>query len=149
MVPSLEAIGLLTIKGTTLQGFFDLNVRRAAAAKQYLNLFRDNNIDAILMPPGPHTAVPLDTWTTATYTALWNYLDYPAVVIPVDKVQESDAADDVSNAKYGVEDARVYSLCMHNSIPIFVWMIVADTLTFRHRPRALQRCPNLCSSGWI
>lgn len=63
------------------------------------------------MPPAPHTAVPLDTWSTASYTGLWNYLDYPAVVIPVDRVREEDAADDVSNAKFGEEDAKVYGLC--------------------------------------
>jgi amidase len=114
VIPSLEAVGLLEMKGTTLQGLFDLNVRRSAAAKQYLNLFHDNKLDAIIMPPAPHTAVPRDTWTVATYTCLWNYLDYPAVVVPVGAVQESDVADDVSNAKYGAEDAKVYSLCMHN-----------------------------------
>lgn len=97
--------------GTTLAGFFELNVRRAAAAKQYLSLFRDNALDAILMPPAAHTAVPLDTWSKLTYTGLWNYLDYPAVVIPVDKVCASDHADDISNAKYGAEDEKLYRLC--------------------------------------
>jgi amidase len=118
-VPSLKAMGLLSMKGTTLRGYFDLNVRRAEAAKTYLRLFCDNSIDAILMPPAPHTALPWNTWTTATYTGLWNYLDYPAVVIPVDKVRESDLADDLSNAKNGSEDARLYSLCKHTSIPLF------------------------------
>jgi len=99
------------MRGTTLKGFFDLNVRRAKAAKSYRDLFRDNKIDAILMPPAPHTAVPLDRWTTATYTGLWNYLDYPAIVIPIDVVNESDLADDESNAKYGPDDSKVYSLC--------------------------------------
>jgi amidase len=115
-VPSLKALGLLSMTGTDLRGFFNLNVRRQAAAREYLRLFRDNGIDAILMPPAPHTAVPLDKWTTATYTGLWNYLDYPAVVIPVDAVCEEDVADEPSNAKYGTEDARIYSLCM-NQIP--------------------------------
>lgn len=59
------------------------------------------------MPPAPHAAVPLDTWSTITYTGLWNYLDYPAIEIPVDKVQESDSADDPSNAKYGADDASL------------------------------------------
>ncbi|KAJ4375772.1 hypothetical protein N0V83_001049 [Neocucurbitaria cava] len=81
-VPAVKAIGLLSITGTDLRGFFDLNVRRQAAARDYLRIFLDNNIDAILMPPAPHTAVPLDQWTTASYTGLWNYLDYPAVIIP-------------------------------------------------------------------
>ena len=86
-------------------------MRRQAAAREYLQLFRGNGLDAILMPPAPHTSLPLDQWTSATYTGLWNYLDYPAVVIPVDTVCESDLADDVGNAKYGAEDARMYSLC--------------------------------------
>jgi amidase len=101
--------------GTDLRGFFDLNVRRQAAAQNYQQLFYNNGIDAILMPPAPHTALPLDQWTTASYTGLWNYLDYPAVVIPVDTVCESDLADDLSNARYGTEDARMYSLCMSST----------------------------------
>jgi len=100
-----------------LQGFFDLNVRRAEAGKTYLKLFRDNDLDAIIMPPAPHTALPLDCWTTATYTSLWNYLDYPAIVIPVDEVRNIDSADDLSNAKFGPDDEQLYSLCRHNLLP--------------------------------
>ncbi|KAF1852016.1 amidase [Cucurbitaria berberidis CBS 394.84] len=126
-VPSLKALGLLSMTGTNLRGFFDLNVRRQAAARQYLQLFRSTGIDAILMPPAPHTALPLDKWTTASYTGLWNYLDYPAVVIPVDTVRESDLADDVSNAVYGAEDARMYSLYtgpeLYNDAPIGVQLV--------------------------
>lgn len=118
-MPSLKAIGLLTKKGTDLKGFFDLNVHRAEAAKTYLKLFLDNNIDAIVMPPAAHTAVPHDTWITASYTSLWNYLDYPAVVIPVDHVRDSDAADDLSHAKYGPEDEKVYSLCMYKFTTLY------------------------------
>lgn len=65
-----------------------------------------------MMPPAPHTAVPLDTWDTASYTSIWIYLDYPAVVLPVGSVQESDSADESSNAGYGPEDERVYSHSM-------------------------------------
>jgi amidase len=97
-----------------LQGFFDLNVRQAEAAKTYLKLFRDNDLDAILMPPAPHTALPLDCWATATYTGMWNYLDYPAIVIPVDQVRDIDSADDLSNAKFGPDDEQLYSLCKHH-----------------------------------
>jgi amidase len=125
-IPSLKAIGLNSFPATDLRGFFDLNVRRQAAARNYLKLFRNNGIDAILMPPAPHTAVPLDKWTTATYTGLWNYLDYPAIVIPVDTVCESDVVDDLSNAKYGAEDARVYSLCMQitSSSPLTPYRLI-------------------------
>lgn len=113
LVPSLQALEPLLLRpGTTLQGFFDLNVRRAEAARTYLALFRDNGLDAVLMPPAPHTAVPLDRWSTLTYTGLWNYLDYPAVVIPVDRVRaDEDAVDGAGEARFGAEDARVYGLC--------------------------------------
>lgn len=105
--------------GTDLRGYFGLNVRRRAAARDYLELFRNNRIDAILMPPAAHTAVPLDKWNKATYTGLWNYLDYPAAVIPVDSVRDIDLADDLSNAKYGAEDASLYSLCMKHHLNPF------------------------------
>ncbi|KAH8658084.1 putative fatty-acid amide hydrolase [Xylariales sp. PMI_506] len=110
VIPSLEASGLLSVPGTTLQGYFDLNVRRAEAAKVYLKLFLDYDIDVILMPPAPHTTVPIDTWNRAVYTSLWNYLDYPAMVIPVDQVRDVDTVDDSSNAKFGPEDEKLYSL---------------------------------------
>jgi amidase len=111
VIPSLARLGLLSIPATTFQGFFNLNVRRAEAAKTYLQLFCDNKIDAIMMAPAPHTVVPLDTWDSVTYTSLWNYLDYPAIVLPVGTVQQSDLADEPSNAKYGAEDSRLYNLC--------------------------------------
>ncbi|KAI1421316.1 putative fatty-acid amide hydrolase [Xylaria sp. FL1777] len=136
LVPSLKATGLLLNPGKSLQGFFDLNVRRAEAAKSYLELFRDNDLDAILMPPAPHTAVPLDTWSTATYTGLWNYLDYPAVVIPVDRVREEDSVDDVSNAKFGEGDAKLYNLYtgpkMYKDMPVCVQLV-----GYRHADEAL------------
>jgi amidase len=117
--------------GTDLPGFFALNVRRRAAARTYLKLFRDNRIDAILMPPAPHTAVPLDKWTTATYTGLWNYLDHPAVVIPVGTVREIDVVDDISNAKYGAEDVRMYSLCEYAGTPSSFFRLTKDFETNR------------------
>ena len=109
--------------GTDLRGFFELNVRRQAAAREYLQLFRSNEIDAILMPPAPHTALPLDQWNTITCTGLWNYLDYPAVIVPVDTVRETDLADDVGNARYGTEDERLYSLC---KCQLLIWYVVSN-----------------------
>ncbi|KAL3421666.1 general amidase [Phlyctema vagabunda] len=138
VIPSLQAIGLLSIPGTTLQGFFDLNVRRAEAAKTYLKLFRDNDLDAIVMPPAPHTAVPLDCWTTATYTSLWNYLDYPAIVIPVDEVRDIDHADDLSNAKFGPDDEQLYSLYtgpeQYKNAPVCIQVV-----GYRHKDEALLK----------
>ncbi|KAK7914082.1 hypothetical protein PG985_011785 [Apiospora marii] len=139
LVPSLQALEPLLLRpGTTLKGFFDLNVRRAAAAKTYLSLLRDNGMDMIMMPPAPHTAVPLDKWSTIAYTGLWNYLDYPAVVIPVDQVRAEDVVDDVSNAQFGAEDARVYSLYTgpeeYRDAPICVQLI-----GYKHQDQVLMK----------
>ncbi|KAI5460719.1 putative fatty-acid amide hydrolase [Mariannaea sp. PMI_226] len=136
VIPSLEAIGLLLAPGTTLKGFFELNVRRAEAARTYLNLFLDNEIDVIVMPPAPHTAVPLDRWIKAAYTSLWNYLDYPAIVIPVDQVQAIDTADDLSHAKFGKLDEEIYSLYtgpeLYKNAPVCI-----SVVGYKHRDEAM------------
>ncbi|KAF7560568.1 hypothetical protein G7046_g3584 [Stylonectria norvegica] len=135
-IPSLTGCQLLSIPGTDLPGFFNLNVRRQAAARDYLKVWLDNEIDAILMPPAAHTTVPHDTWSTVSYTCLWNYLDYPAIIIPVDTVNESDVVDHISNAKYGTEDAKVYSLYtgpeLYKDAPIAVQLV-----GYRYRDEAL------------
>ncbi|PVH85544.1 putative fatty-acid amide hydrolase [Cadophora sp. DSE1049] len=164
VIPSLEASGLLSVPGTTLQGFFDLNVRRADAAKQYLKLLRDNDLDAILMPPAPHTAVPLDTWSSITYTGLWNYLDYPAIVLPVDEVRDIDVVDDLNNAKFGSDDAKLYGLCRGSSFPYFLRARLTSTFVdtgpeqykgapvcvqvvgYRHRDEALLKVAAILDS---
>lgn len=136
VVPSIQALlGLFTKKSLDLEGFFNLNVHRAEAAKTYLKLFLDNNIDAIVMPPAAHSAVPHDTWATISYTGLWNYLDYPAVVIPVDHVRDFDVVDDLSHAKYGPEDERVYNLCTYLTTTPTTWISVANIFFPRYGPR--------------
>ncbi|KAJ9294859.1 hypothetical protein DTO271G3_6421 [Paecilomyces variotii] len=145
VVPSLKAVGLLSLPGTTLQGLFDLNVRRAEAAKKYLKLFRDNEIDVILMPPAAHTAVPLDCWTKAAYTSLWNYLDYPAIVIPVDHVRDIDSADNLSNAQFGPEDEKLYSLYtgpeLYKAAPVCIQVV-----GYRHKDEALLKAAAVLDS---
>ncbi|EGR44514.1 uncharacterized protein TRIREDRAFT_5888 [Trichoderma reesei QM6a] len=136
LVPSLAAIGLLSKPASTLESFFALNVRRAEATRTYLRLFLENQLDAILMPAAPHTALPWDTWTSATYTGLWSYLDYPAVVIPVDVVAASDLMDDPGRAKYGPNDTELYQLYTgperYEGLPIAVQII-----GYRHQDEEL------------
>ncbi|CAN9441517.1 unnamed protein product [Alternaria alternata] len=125
-VPSLKAIQLLNFEGTSLEGLLQSE-------------------HAILMPPAPHTAVPLDHWTTASYTGLWNYLDFPAVVIPVDDVAASDALDKTITAKYGPEDAKVYSLYtgpeFFKDTPVSIQLV-----GYRHADEALSNAAVLIDS---
>lgn len=97
------------------------------------------------MPPAPHTALPIDKWNSASYTGLWNYLDYPAVVIPVGTVCESDLVDDVGNAKYGIEDKHLYGLYTgrddYKDAPIAVQLV-----GYRHADEALMHVASLVDS---
>ncbi|KAF7950012.1 hypothetical protein EAE96_007316 [Botrytis aclada] len=144
-IPSLAKTGLLSVPGTTLEGFFELNERRAQTAKKYLELFRDNELDVILMPPAAHTAVPLDCWSRVAYTCLWNYLDYPAIVIPVDQVQHTDLADDLSNAKFGPDDEQIYQLYtgpeQYKDAPVCVQLV-----GYRYKDEALLKAAAMLDS---
>ncbi|RDW71571.1 hypothetical protein BP6252_08134 [Coleophoma cylindrospora] len=109
LVPSVEKIGLLTPgPSKTMEEYYSLNKLRYSITEKYTELWRDHNIDAILMAPAPYTAVPLDSWSTASYTAIFNILDYPSLVIPVGHVEHTDMVDDISNALYGDADAQLY-----------------------------------------
>ncbi|KAI0160494.1 putative fatty-acid amide hydrolase [Xylariaceae sp. FL1272] len=135
-IPSLEICGLLSVPKTTLDGYFDLNHRRAQAMETYLKLFRHNRLDVVLMPAAPHTAVPLDKWNRPVYTCLANYLDQPAIVLPVGEVQDLDVTDGLSNAKFGPIDEQVYSLYsgpkQYKGIPVCVQVV-----GYRQRDEAL------------
>jgi len=45
-------------------------------------------VDAIISPVAPFTATPHGKNSNANYTMIWNALDYPALVIPVSKVDQ-------------------------------------------------------------
>jgi amidase len=47
-------------------------------------------LDVIICPPAPHPPAPIDRWNTVNYTSSWNLLDYPAGILPVRPVKESD-----------------------------------------------------------
>ncbi|KAH8649195.1 amidase [Xylariales sp. PMI_506] len=112
-IPSVEKSGFLTFGDwIPMSGYYELNRRRQAVWESYRKLWRshEGGIDAVIMPPAPHTAVPLDAWSTASYTAIFNLLDYPAMTIPVGTVKAEDLADEASNAVYGEADQSLYKL---------------------------------------
>lgn len=114
LVESVKKVDLAAIPAASMETYFQLNAARHRIQEVYRKLWIENGLDALIMPPAPHTAVPFDTWGPITYTTLWNLLDYPAVIIPTGKVQPSDAADSIDNAKYGEQDAAMYRLCKYS-----------------------------------
>ncbi|KAI5919359.1 amidase signature domain-containing protein [Camillea tinctor] len=50
-------------------------------------------VDVVLMPPMPHTAVPHGGCRWVGYTKVWNFVDYPALVIPGGKVEMEDVSE--------------------------------------------------------
>ncbi|KAF2173699.1 hypothetical protein M409DRAFT_61989 [Zasmidium cellare ATCC 36951] len=109
-VRSVRNINLAGIPSANLEDYFKLNAARSRIQQVYHNLWLDNRLDAIVLPPAPTTATPLDQWGPISYTALWNLLDYPAVIIPTGKVQPVDEADSVEHAIHGERDRRNYQL---------------------------------------
>ncbi|PIA96170.1 Acetamidase [Cercospora beticola] len=109
-VESVKRVNLAGIPSATLEDYFELNAARSRIQRTYQNLWQANKLDAILMPGASTTATPHDEWGPVNYTALWNFLDYPTVILPTGTVTYTDAADGLDNAKYGEADRRNYQL---------------------------------------
>lgn len=68
-------------------------------------------IDALICPPAPYPAVPHGEVRSSIYTIPWNSMDYPALVIPVTRV---DPELDVKIARQEFlsdEDVHIDGLC--------------------------------------
>ncbi|KAF2672715.1 amidase [Microthyrium microscopicum] len=70
-----------------LDALFEMNVERKKVVKEFHDLMREYRLDTIMMPPYQTTAVPHDTYGFPVYTALANYLDWPAGVLPFGKAE--------------------------------------------------------------
>ncbi|KAF2438761.1 amidase [Karstenula rhodostoma CBS 690.94] len=81
------------VKALSVAEVWAWTAKRDAYRTAYAKHWEDSGIDVLLCPVGPGAAPALDTARYWGYTAQWNLLDYPALVAPVSKVLESDAAD--------------------------------------------------------
>ncbi|KAI0173252.1 amidase [Hypoxylon sp. FL1284] len=95
-IPHVEA---LVNKGQPISvyDYWQLNRRKVMLQQAYLNKWNGirspktgNQVDIVLMPPMPHTAVPHRSCRWVGYTKIWNVLDYTALVIPAGKVTSVD-----------------------------------------------------------
>ena len=108
-IPAVGVADLIHKPAVSLPEMVSLIWSRMAAQAEFVKAWNTSNIDFLITPGNANTAVPHDTWLSVSYTALWNYLDWPSAILPVGKVSSDDVKDNA--AKYGPEDERSYKLC--------------------------------------
>ncbi|KAI2773972.1 amidase [Daldinia loculata] len=126
-IPHVEA---LVNKGQPISvyDYWQLNKRKISLQQAYLEKWNEirspktgKQIDVVLMPPMPHTAVPHRACRWVGYTKIWNVLDYSALVIPAGKVSSIDghapwnhtprnAIDEWNNALWTREKEKMVKL---------------------------------------
>lgn len=97
------------VKKHTVRELWNWTMKREEYRSEYSQRWGD--VDVILCPVGPGAAPPLDSAKYWGYTAQWNLLDYPALVVPVTKV---DVEVDVVEKEYvprNEKDKYNYELC--------------------------------------
>lgn len=88
--PFIPHVEMLLNRGKAISVFeyWQLNQRKWALQQAYLDKWNSictsdgRVVDALLLPPMPHSAVPHKRCRWVGYTKIWNVLDYTALVIP-------------------------------------------------------------------
>ena len=75
--------------------YWQLNKQKLLLQKRYLDLWNSTKseksgkpIDVLLTPVMPHSAVPHKKCRWVGYTKVFNFVDYPAVVLPAGQVSK-------------------------------------------------------------
>ncbi|EUC44251.1 hypothetical protein COCMIDRAFT_98648 [Bipolaris oryzae ATCC 44560] len=97
-IPHVEA---LVNRGQPISvyDYWQLNKQKLALQKRYLDMWNSTrceksgkSVDVLLTPVMPHSAVPHGQSRWVGYTKVFNFIDYPAVVLPAGQVsKELDA----------------------------------------------------------
>jgi amidase len=81
-VPSVIDIGFWDLPRKTPEEQWAWNAMKIDLQVQMAEAWKQQGIDVILCPAGPHTAVEPGKWTNDMYTVFANAMDYPAAIIP-------------------------------------------------------------------
>ncbi|KAF7352312.1 Amidase domain-containing protein [Mycena venus] len=120
--------------GTSAFELWQVHKKKRDLRQEYLQHWEDTvgktgtgrPVDAIISPIAPFTAPPHGLMNTGTYTLWLNTLDYPALAIPVTKV---DPALDVKQPReefYSAEDRQnyeIYNPATYENAPISMQVI--------------------------
>ena len=106
-IPHVEA---LVNRGQPISvyDYWQLNKQKLALQKRYLDMWNSTrceksgkSVDGLLTPVMPHSAVPHGKCRWVGYTKVFNFVDYPAVVLPAGQVsKELDAEATKAMGKY-------------------------------------------------
>lgn len=80
--------------------YWQLNRKKVDLQQRYLDKWLSlvspstgRPADVVIMPPMPHSSVPHRACRWVGYTKVWNFLDYPALVIPGGSVGQRDLGE--------------------------------------------------------
>lgn len=98
MIPHVEAL-VNRAPAISVYEYWQLNKQKIGLQKAYYDKWNASvapsgrQVDVLLTPTMPHTALPHKGCRWVGYTKVWNFLDYPAVVFPAGKADRAkDAA---------------------------------------------------------
>jgi amidase len=103
-IPHVEAL-INKGKPISVYEYWQLNKQKLFAQKRFLDLWNSTispktgkHIDILLTPVMPHTAVPHRKCRWVGYTKVFNFVDYPAVVLPAGRVSKQLDGEAAQNA---------------------------------------------------
>ncbi|KAK1539010.1 amidase [Colletotrichum costaricense] len=109
-IPHVEKL-LNRGKAISVYDYWQLNRRKWDLQQAYLEKWQSirspktgRMVDILLLPPMPHSAVPHGGCRWVGYTKVWNFLDYPALVIPGGQVSREDIDQPWAEEARGVEN---------------------------------------------
>jgi amidase len=102
-IPHVEAL-INRGRPISVYAYWQLNKQKVAAQKRFLELWKatkcsdtGEEIDILLTPVMPHSAVLHRKCCWVGYTKVFNFVDYPAVVIPAGQVSKELDSEAASN----------------------------------------------------
>ncbi|KAL4931441.1 amidase signature domain-containing protein [Aspergillus undulatus] len=105
-----------------------MNARISTLVRQMHDAWNANGkpIDALLWVPAPHTAVPFDKYTYLGFTGLFNVIDWPAMVLPLEMYADKSIDEKTDLAPFNELDARIQELYnpeLFHGLPLSVQLI--------------------------
>ncbi|KAH6714585.1 amidase signature domain-containing protein [Leptodontidium sp. MPI-SDFR-AT-0119] len=83
-----------------LEAIWNFNANKENYREEWAKVWRENDIDVLVCPGSRQVAPPHGKFGVPYYTMIWNYLDFPASVVPFSKVDKS--VDSVDMKDYDV-----------------------------------------------